>query len=76
MLVTAMGILINAKKKDLEEKLTSSEQIADFDIEDLDKNDRMKDVMVSLRNPTDLKFASEALEGLLGGIAVKTNEVE
>ncbi len=64
MLVTAVDLLVNAKRKDLEAKLKSQKHVGDFDIEELDKKDGMKDVMVSFAEPVDLKYATTALNEL------------
>lgn len=75
MQVTSISLLVRAKRSELESKLKNNGEIDDFDIQDLDKADEMKDVMISFTNPVDLKYASESIQDLLKDIVmIKTYE--
>ena len=71
MQITTVGFLSNIKRAELDKKLSSAENIDDFDIENLDKADGMKDVMVVFKEPVDAKFLGEELTELLGGLEKK-----
>lgn len=66
MLVTSMGLLVNGERKRFESTLKQSDIIDDFDIVDLDKNDNKKDIMISFKDPVDIRFLAGALESLAG----------
>lgn len=71
MQVTMVGFLVNARKKDLETAITKSGIVDDFDMEELDKKDGLKDVTVILKNPIDAKFVGQTLTGILGTVEQK-----
>lgn len=75
MQINSIGLLVRAKRSELESKLKNNGEIDDFDIQDLDKIDEMKDVMISFTNPVDLKYASDSIQDLLKDIVtIKTYE--
>lgn len=71
MQITTVGFLSNIKRAELEKKLSSAENIDDFDIENLDKADGMKDIMIVFKEPVDAKFLGEELTELLGTLEKK-----
>ena len=71
MQITTVGFLSNIKRAELEKKLSSTDNIDDFDIENLDKADGMKDVMVVFKEPVDAKFIGAEMTELLGGLEKK-----
>lgn len=71
MEITTVGFLANAKRSELEKILKSSDMIDDFDIEELDKIDGRKDVMLVFKTPIDAKYVGSKLNELLGKIEKK-----
>ena len=74
--ITSVMFLINAKKAKLEEKFKKDERIDEFEIEDLDKNDQRKDVMIILNTPINHKYLTEMLESVVDGVEEKAIKVE
>ena len=74
--ITSVMFLINAKKAKLEEKFKKDERIDEFEIEDLDKNDQRKDVMIILNTPINHKYLTEMLESVVEGVEEKAIKVE
>ena len=74
--ITSVMFLINAKKAALEDKLKNDERIEEFEIEDLDKNDQRKDVMVILKTPINHKYLTEMLNSIVEGVEEKVINVE
>ena len=74
--ITSVMFLINAKKAKLEEKFKNDERIDEFEIEDLDKNDQRKDVMIILNTPINHKYLTEMLESVVEGVEEKAINVE
>ncbi len=68
MRITTVGFLSNIKRAELEKRLSSSGIVDDFDIENLDAADGMKDVMVVFKEPVDARFLGDELKELLGGL--------
>ena len=71
MEVTAIGFLASIKRSELERVLKASDIVDDFDIEDLDKVDGKKDIMLMLKEPIDAKYIGETLSDLLGKLEKK-----
>ena len=59
--VTTASFLVNMSKVDLENLLNGNEYVDDFEIEELDKEDRRKEVFVVFKNPIDLKYFSNVV---------------
>ena len=74
--ITSVMFLINAKKAKLEEKFKNDERIDEFEIEDLDKNDQRKDVMIILNTPINHKYLTQMLESVVEGVEEKAIKVE
>ena len=74
--ITSVMFLINAKKAKLEEKFKNDERIDEFEIEDLDKNDQRKDVMIILNTPINQKYLTQMLESVVDGVEEKAIKVE
>ena len=74
--ITSVMFLINAKKAKLEEKFKNDERIDEFEIEDLDKNDQRKDVMIILNTPINHKYLTQMLESVVDGVEEKAIKVE
>ncbi|NOR84704.1 hypothetical protein GQ473_01160 [archaeon] len=74
--ITSIMFLINAKKTVLEEKLKNDERIEEFEMEELDKNDQRKDVMIILKTPINHKYLTEMLLSIVDGVEEKAINVE
>lgn len=61
-----LEMLIDEKRAILEKKLKTSGLIEDFEIEDLDKADRRKNIMLAFKNPVDAHFLNQLLVSILG----------
>ncbi|MEA3343987.1 MAG: hypothetical protein U9Q92_07550 [archaeon] len=68
--ITSVGILVDEKRSVLEAKL-KNDDIDDFDIQDLDKADQRKDVMITFKNQIDVRYLPGKLHGILGDCATK-----
>lgn len=68
--ITSVGILVDEKRSVLEAKL-KNDDIDDFDIQDLDKADQRKDVMIIFKNQIDVRYLPDKLQELLGDCATK-----
>lgn len=68
--ITSVGILVDEKRSVLETKL-KNDDIDDFDIQDLDKADQRKDVMIIFKNQIDVRYLPDRLHGILGDCATK-----
>ena len=68
--VTSVGIMVDEKRSVLESKLKNDE-IDDFDIEDLDKTDNRKDIMIIFKNQIDVRYLADKLHELLGDCTTK-----
>lgn len=68
--VTSVGILVDEKRSVLESRL-KNDDIDDFDIQDLDKADQRKDVMIIFKNQIDVRYLPDRLHELLGDCATK-----
>ncbi len=68
--ITRVGILVDEKRSVLETKL-KNDDIDEFDIEDLDKVDQRKDVMIIFKNQIDVRYLPDRLHGILGDCATK-----
>lgn len=68
--ITSVGILVDEKRSVLETKL-KNDDIDEFDIEDLDKVDQRKDVMIIFKNQIDVRYLPDRLHGILGDCATK-----
>lgn len=68
--ITSVGILVDEKRSVLETKL-KNDDIDEFDIEDLDKVDQRKDVMIIFKNQIDVRYLPDKLHGILGDCATK-----
>ena len=66
MEITTVGFLATIKRVDVEKTLKSSALVDDYDIEDLDKVDGKKDIMIVFKTPIDSKFVGPKLQELLG----------
>ncbi len=62
MRVSMVELIIDAKRKDIEDALNSSEFVDDFEIEDLDDKDIRKCVVVFFKELVDSKFLDEVLK--------------
>ena len=71
MEVTSVGFLANAKRSELEKTLKGSSLVDDYDIEDLDKVDGKKDIMLIFKTPIDSKFVGPRLQEILGKLEKK-----
>ncbi|MCK5299860.1 MAG: hypothetical protein KAJ54_01810 [Candidatus Aenigmarchaeota archaeon] len=56
MFVTTVEFVVDIAKKELEDKLKAADNVDEFDIEDLDKNDRRKNILIRFNNPVDMKY--------------------
>ena len=56
MFVTTVEFVVDIAKKELEDKLKAADNVDEFDIEDLDKNDRRKNILIRFSNPVDMKY--------------------
>ena len=56
MFVTTVEFVVDIAKKELEDKLKAADNVDEFDIEELDKNDRRKNILVRFNNPVDMKY--------------------
>ena len=65
MYVTTIEIVMDIKKKDLEEKLNSCTNIDEYNIEELDKEDYRKNVLISFANPIDIRGVETELKNTL-----------
>ncbi|MBW6451210.1 MAG: hypothetical protein K0B02_00585 [DPANN group archaeon] len=65
MNVTSIEFTANIKKSVLEDVIKKIDIIEEFDIEELDKNDGMKDIIISFSNPINIKYLTEALKPLI-----------
>lgn len=71
MEITSVSFLIDQKRAVLEKKLSSSALVDDYDIEDLDKTDSRKDVVVTFKEPVSVRFIQETLKKIVGEIGAK-----
>ena len=75
MEVTAISIIVDKKRDELEKNLRESEQIEEFEIEDLDKNDVRKDAFIAFSSPVNLKYVNNILSDIIGD-TIKNNTIE
>ena len=66
MEVLSLEIIVDDKKKVLEEKLKGAENIDSFEIEDLDKIDARKSVVIFLKEPVNINYINQLLVSVLG----------
>ncbi|MBW6462420.1 MAG: hypothetical protein K0B07_05220 [DPANN group archaeon] len=66
MEVLSLEIIIDDKKKVLEEKLSGADNIDSFEIEDLDKIDVRKSIVIFLKEPVNINYINQLLVSVLG----------
>ncbi|NOQ56173.1 MAG: hypothetical protein GQ477_05210 [Nanohaloarchaea archaeon] len=66
MEVLSLEIIVDDKKKVLEEKLKGAENIDSFEIEDLDKIDARKSIVIFLKEPVNINYINQLLVSVLG----------
>ncbi|MCK5594101.1 MAG: hypothetical protein KAI18_02555 [Candidatus Aenigmarchaeota archaeon] len=66
MEVLSLEIIVDDKKKVLEGKLKGAENIDSFEIEDLDKIDARKSVVIFLKEPVNINYINQLLVSVLG----------
>ena len=74
MEVLSLEIIVDDKKKVLEEKLKNAENIDSFEIEDLDKIDARKSIVIFLKEPVNINYINQLLVSILG--EHKTNVID
>ena len=65
MKVSMVEVIIDAKRKDIENSLKNNEYVDDFEIEDLDNKDIRKSVVIVFREVVDSKFLDNVLKNIL-----------
>jgi len=65
MKVSMIEVIIDAKRKDIENSLKNNEYVDDFEIEDLDNKDIRKSVVIVFREVVDSKFLDNVLKNIL-----------
>lgn len=70
MEITSVGILVDEKRAVLEKKL-KHDDIDDFDLEDLDKVDARKDIMIIFKNAIEVRYLPDKLHEILGDCSTK-----
>ena len=66
MEVLSLEIIVDDKKKVLEEKLKGAENIDSFEIENLDKIDARKSIVIFLKEPVNINYINQLLVSVLG----------
>ena len=75
MFVTTIEIVIDIKREDLKTKLDACSNIEEFDIEELDKEDYRKNVLISFINPVDISGIESELKNTLGLIELQRKDI-
>ena len=65
MNVTSLELTADVKKSVLESAIKKMDIIEEYDIEELDKGDGRKDIIIAFKNPVHIKYVSEALVPLM-----------
>lgn len=71
MEITMLEMIIDEKRTILEKKLKGSNLIEEFEIEDLDKVDRRKTVLLVFKNPVDAHYLNQLLISIFGATQKK-----
>lgn len=75
MYVTTIELVMDIKKDELKAKLSASSNVEEYDIEELDKKDYRKNVLISFSNPIDLQGIETELKNTLGLIELPRKDV-
>ncbi len=65
MKISMVEVIIDAKKRDIENTLKNSEYVDDYEIEELDNKDIRKSVVIIFRDVVDSKFLDNVLKNIL-----------
>lgn len=76
MEITSISFLVDEKRDVLKKKIEGSKLVDDFDIEDLDKVDGRKDVVITFKEPVNARFLPEILKKIFGEVKGKKPIVE
>lgn len=68
--ITSVNLLVDEKRSVLEKKLKNPE-VDEFDIEDLDKKDCRKDVVIIFKDVVDARYVYQKLHDILGECGTK-----
>lgn len=68
MNVTSLEFTADIKKSVLEEAIKKMNIIDEYDIDELDKKDGRKDIILAFKNPIHIKYLASALEPLVKAI--------
>lgn len=68
--ITSVNLLVDEKRTVLEKKLKNPE-VDEFDIEDLDKTDSRKDVVIIFKDVVDARYVYQKLYDILGDCGTK-----
>ncbi|MEA3229532.1 MAG: hypothetical protein U9P44_01330 [archaeon] len=66
MEILSVELVIDDKRKVLEDKIGKADNIDNFDIEDLDKNDERKSLVIFFKEPININYISKYLISVLG----------
>ena len=75
MYVTTIELVVDINKKELKEKLSVCSNIEEFDLEELDKDDYRKNVLISFANPIDIRGIEAEIKNTLGIVELPKKEV-
>lgn len=76
MFVTTIEFVVDEGKKELEEKLKAAENVEEFDIAELDKEDKRKNVLISFRNPVAVAFVRDEIINNIGLKEIEREVIE
>ncbi len=76
MFVTTIEFVVDEGKKELEGMLKAAENVEEFDIADLDKVDKRKNVLISFRNPVAMAFVRDEIVNNIGLKEIEKEMIE
>ncbi len=76
MFVTTIEFVVDVSKKDLDEKLKAAENVDEFDIADLDKLDKRKNVLITFKDPVALRFIKDEIVSNIGLKEIDSEPIE
>ncbi|NOQ56041.1 MAG: hypothetical protein GQ477_04520 [Nanohaloarchaea archaeon] len=65
MFVRTIELMAEGEKEDMMKKLDSSEMIGDYDLDTADIKKDKKNIILSFRNPVDIKYVAPAVNSIL-----------
>ena len=66
MEVLSLEIIVDEKHAELGKKLKDADNIDSFEVEDLDKQDGRKSVVIFIKEPVNINYVNQFLTSILG----------